>query len=775
MANGRTRACYVVASKSDFNLSAVNAQTVLDGLRSLLERSPIELNLLSTRLKDLLLYNAVLAAALDTKDTNEHSKTPFQFKLAVLGDKPCVVLDIKIVGSVTGEGAASMQVPIAIPIHNDMNETPVPQLANLLLFDFQGLEVGQPWLGLPLQSEKQRRIIKIASYIVATTHLVPMKRKVLNFLVASVLSPMFNIVLLLQINKRLNFSDTIAVYDPATGRVSAPPFLGFLDIQTRTHSLSGDLIVQCAKVRFLQSKDFLAAWSDASNAADMHAKYPEDLVRIDCDCSPEESETATHMCLICLCLATCCSLVNVELSLRELRACPACVDDIGSVSMVQAFAKTPHAQKAPKAPKAPRPPQAPAVELRKTTEGMRKLLRLRFAQRVSLDNANASHKIGVKGFSDEDKTLLRQMTDRVQATPGGPEVWQCDDGYFVTPVTSAYNDKGNLMMCSIEACRPLVWQDGIPRIHVPPNMTVTRRYANGLCGYFPSICLRLFHDLDASTSEDEQDELVERLDNFYLIGSQIPYSTKGRLALLFDPTFADQLSAQHGTGVAILEACDRIAARDLWNYAIKGQSMPHQPNFTSESLPEIDEVQQFLADLESTSEKKFRRANDVPYPFQGGPEVANWSWHRFYMFVNARLERLRRFCNKRHKTVMSVQQLLCAILFLLYHGRQAQPSQLLDLPVSIGEKTPLGISIGKGKHDAGMTSGFDANQPISFEGFDLEKLNLCVEPKLCNEAKINRDDQVDLIRKDFRDNLKIDNPGHWPAQLPPLDRRVRDR
>jgi hypothetical protein len=137
MANGRTRACYVVASKSDFNLSAVNAQTVLDGLRSLLERSPIELNLLSTRLEDLLLYNAVLAAALDTKDTNEHSKIPFQFKLAVLGDKPCVVLDIKIVGSVTGEGAASMQVPIAIPIHNDMNETPVPQLDNFHFSTFK--------------------------------------------------------------------------------------------------------------------------------------------------------------------------------------------------------------------------------------------------------------------------------------------------------------------------------------------------------------------------------------------------------------------------------------------------------------------------------------------------------------------------------------------------------------------------------------------------------------------------------------------------------------
>ena len=145
------------------------------------------------------------------------------------------------------------------------------------------------------------------------------------------------------------------------------------------------------------------------------------------------------------------------------------------------------------------------------------------------------------------------------------------------------------------------------------------------------------------------------------------------------------------------------------------------------------------------------------------------------MFVNARLAVLRTRCNRRHKTVMNVQQLLCAVLFLLYHGRQAQPSQLLDLPVSMGTKTPLGMSIGKGKHDAGMTSGFDANQPISFEGFDLEKLNLCVEPKLCNDAKGNRDDQVDLIRKDFRDNLKIDNPGHWPAQLPPLDRRVRDQ
>jgi hypothetical protein len=55
----------------------------------------------------------------------------------------------------------------------------------------------------------------------------------------------------------------------------------------------------------------------------------------------------------------------------------------------------------------------------------------------------------------------------------------------------------------------------------------------------------------------------------------------------------------------------------------------------------------------------------------------------------------------------------------------------LGVPVSIGTMTPLGMSIGKGKHDAGMTAGFDANQPISFEGFDPEKLNLCVEPKLC--------------------------------------------
>jgi hypothetical protein len=31
-------------------------------------------------------------------------------------------------------------------------------------------------------------------------------------------------------------------------------------------------------------------------------------------------------------------------------------------------------------------------------------------------------------------------------------------------------------------------------------------------------------------------------------------------------------------------------------------------------------------------------------------------------------------------------------------------------------------------------------------------------------AKINRDDQVDLIRQDFRDNLQIDIPEVWPAQ-----------
>jgi ubiquitin C-terminal hydrolase len=366
----------------------------------------------------------------------------------------------------------------------------------------------------------------------------------------------------------------------------------------------------------------------------------------------------------------------------------------------------------------------------------------------------------------------QQVTNHVREAPS-PDLWHCDDGYFVTPIN--YSHETSEMRCSIEACQPIVLQDGIARIHAASNLTVTRLYANGLCGTHSSIVLRVFHDLDASTSPSEQQELIERMDNLHLIRQQIPFSKKARLAMPFEPDFAEQLSIQHETGVATLEGCRRLAGRpDLWRIS-SFITLSTNTKKEYEDLPAIDAVVQFVTDLESTSERKLRRMNGVPYPFHGGPEIPHWSWAMFYKFMGFRLKRLKRFCNRRHITTFGIPELICAVLYLLYNGRSAQPSQLLDVPVCIFDKHPLCMSIGKANHKAGMTAGFSAQLPLSFKTFKADEVNVCVEPWLCNASKGDRDDQVDTIRRDFRDNLKIANLPYWPAELAPLDEGVRER
>lgn len=202
---------------------------------------------MSNQLKDWMFYNAMLAASFDAAE-EDPIKIPFHFKLAVVHNKPCVVLDIKVLGTHTSDSQRTVHhVPIAMPLYNQVNEVTIPHTANQRIFDFQGLKVGQPWLDIAMQQQDQQRIRDIASYIVAETHLVPMKRKNLNYLIGSEIGPMFNAVLLIQLGDKTSLSDSIASYDPATGCVSSSPFLGFPEIYTRKHSLSGDLIVQCQK------------------------------------------------------------------------------------------------------------------------------------------------------------------------------------------------------------------------------------------------------------------------------------------------------------------------------------------------------------------------------------------------------------------------------------------------------------------------------------------------------------------------------------------------
>jgi hypothetical protein len=794
--------CFFKVSKSDFGMSATKAKIILDKMRPLLERSPVDLHLMSDKLLDWFFHNAMLAASVDAT-IDDPVRIPFHFELAVIGSEPSVILDIKIMGLHTDEAQQTLhRMPIAIPLRSEVEEVSPPKSAGHELFEFRGLEVGQSWLNTSLSPHRQQLIRDLACYIVATTHLVPMGRKNLNYLIGSEIGPMFNVALLMRLSDKPDFYNSIASYNPDTGLVSAPPFLGFPDIYTQKHGLCGDLVVQCAKSRYLQTKDFLIAWSDASNAADMHQKYPDDLVDLNCWCSEEESLSATHMCLICRRLVVCHVLVKLEVAGRELRACPTCNADGQSTDDRQRKSRKDLTQedeaksdergsKDHKRKRKSRKGVTQEDEVKRdergrkdrerkgkyhepghtTVPGMQAKLRRAIRKR-----SRSEHKLlGFVGTRrSTDTQAAYQVTNRVREAPS-PDLWHCDDGYFVTPITCSHEN--GVMKCSIEACQPIVLQDGIARIHTAPNLTITRLYANGLCGPHSSIVLRVFHDLDASTSPSEQQKLVERMDNLHLIRLQIPLLKKSRLAMPFEPGFAKQLSIQHETGVATLEGCRRLAGRsDIWRISARFTLSPDSVSKTAyEDLPAIDAVAQFVTDLESTSERKLRRMNGVPYPFHGGPKLPHWSWPMFYQLMQYRLTRLKRDCNKRHITAFGVPELICVVLYLLHNGRSAQPSQLLDVPVCIFDKHPLCMSIGKANHKAGMTAGFSTQLPLSFETFKADEVNLCVEPWLCNASKSNRDDQVDTIRRDFRDNLKIANLPYWPAELAPLDEGVRER
>jgi hypothetical protein len=796
--------CFFKVSRSHFEMSATKAQIILDKMRLLLERSPVDLHTMSDKLLDWFFYNAMLAATVDTTIDNP-VRVPFHFELRVIDSEPCVFLDIKILGLHTDEAQQTLhRMPIAIPLRSEVKEVSPPKSASHGLFEFRGLEVGQSWLNTSLSPHRQQGIKDIACYIVATTHLVPMGRKNLNYLVGSEIGPMFNVALLMQLSDKPDCSNSIASYDADTGRVSAPSFLSFPDIHTQKHSLCGDLIVQCAKSRYLQTKDFLIAWSDASNAADMHQKYPDYLIDLNCSCSEEESLSAMHMCLICRRLVACHVLVKLGIAEREVRACPTCSAEAQSIQgdEVKSDEKRRKDREHSRRSRKDLTQEERDESRRKERERLRKYRKdltqeqrdekrrkdrenkrkrrknltqeerdekrrknrghhreymrkyregLTQEERDEVNRKRRSHKpdyTTVSGMQSKlrraihkhmkpehrfhglvetrcsmDNENAQQLTNRVREAPS-PDLWQCDDGYFVTPINCSHET--GMMRCSLEACQPIVLQDGIARIHTASNLTITRLYANALCGIHSSIVLRVFHDLDASISPSEQHELIERMDNLHLIRQQIPFLLKSRLAMPFEPGFAEQLSIQHETGVATLEGCRRLAGRlDIWRF--NGiRTLSSNPKRTYEDLPAIDAVVQFVTDLESTSERKLRRMNEVPYPFHGGPEIPHWSWTMFYSFMQRRLDRLKRDCNRRHITAFGVPELICAVLYLLYNGRSAQPSQLLDVPVCIFDKHPLCMSIGKANHKAGMTAGFSAQLPLSFKTFKADEVNLCV-------------------------------------------------
>jgi hypothetical protein len=144
-------------------------------------------------------------------------KTPFDARLAVFDDKPCFVLDIKVLGTDTNDPQHVYNlVPIAIPMHNEANDVPMPHLSNARLFFFHPLHTGITWLSHKLRREKQDRTSDIAKYVVVTTHLAPIERRNLIHVLVSEIGPMFNITLLVPLGEEPSMSDGIASYNPET-------------------------------------------------------------------------------------------------------------------------------------------------------------------------------------------------------------------------------------------------------------------------------------------------------------------------------------------------------------------------------------------------------------------------------------------------------------------------------------------------------------------------------------------------------------------------------
>jgi ubiquitin C-terminal hydrolase len=753
--------CVLSAAQTDFALDDNKAEDLRKRLENLLERLPIDLYRMSNGLKHWMFHSAVFAPALEGIESA--TRIPFRFGQIVIEGKPYIVLDIRLYGVHKDEREdRGYTAPILIPLSGAINKVPVPHTANVQAFHFKGLEVGQEWLEPKLSKEEQQHIIDVASYIVATTHLVPMDEANLRWYVETVLSEMFKIKFLVQPASTPLTSMDIVDFNAATGRVLAQhPLLDLPDIQTIPTEQACLLVAQCVKTRFLLTRDWLVSWSDAANLGDMLLQFPNEVLRSSCECSQEESKSEVHLCLVCGTPTACYGLHWITLLGHDTRACDRCVDLTGSEKVAELGPEPARTEPARTEPARTEPARTetatrPTATFRPVKMGLYDALRREYV----LMGKNVRH----PQFEREKDA----MYDTIRSSSHSQGDQDYEDGYFRTLVNTA-SDK--LMRPSPEATTPLVFEEGTPRIHVLGNMTITRWYANTLCGTFPSIVLAILHRLDASTSEVERSELMERLDNLCLIRRQIPWSTEDRLKVPFDAEVAADLAAQHQSGIASLDACLRI--QNPWR--IGSRVATNVQSARVDTLPGIDQVRQFVADLEATSGRPFVRINGVPYPFHGGPRPLSWSWTLFYRNMNVRLKTLLRRCNRRHKTDCTKDQLLCAVLYLLHMGREAQPTQLLDVPVCIYNRHPASMSIGKADHKKGMVAGFKSGTTVTLANLDLKLLNLCIEPWLCNTAKKDKDDQVDLIRQDFRSNLNIESSKHWPAELPPLDERVSRR
>ncbi|TKA25509.1 hypothetical protein B0A50_05370 [Salinomyces thailandicus] len=285
LANGAVRDSCIISVPSDcFNFSDNSARCVLDRLRKLLARVPFELQKMGDGLKRTMLLHAMHSH----QPEEDLPKMPFVIKKAVVDNIPALLMDITCFEPVVWTYA---EISIALPIHNSPKNVAIPPPQGF--YAFFGQAYGEPWLGVELPRLQQKQLFAIAAYIVSTFHLRCSTFRQVCVSLATMCHSYEVAILVKRGSTAVSGDDLsastapsyqgltsgkIAEYNPVDRVVRAtreitrlvpwvPNITGIVD------DVSGHLVVQTINMRYLHTLDWLIAWSDGANAADIHRKH----------------------------------------------------------------------------------------------------------------------------------------------------------------------------------------------------------------------------------------------------------------------------------------------------------------------------------------------------------------------------------------------------------------------------------------------------------------------------------------------------------------------
>ncbi|KAK5729036.1 hypothetical protein LTR15_002177 [Elasticomyces elasticus] len=309
-------------------------------------------------------------------------------------------------------------------------------------------------------------------------------------------------------------------------------------------------------------------------------------------------------------------------------------------------------------------------------------------------------------------------------------------------------------------------EGGRLRVHTTPNVRWTKAFVNKLKSIFPPIVLLIIHLILLCPADDHERlaYLVAYMDQIYLIRKQVPYSRAGRLrmAMTYDEWLV--FREQSLSGLVNADALER-AKPLLWDWKHSGSTTAFTPAIVI-PLPQLDAVKAVIAEIEAGTHA-LPRINDVPWPFVGGPPGILWSWHRLYSLVTCQLLCLKRDCNARWITTVTVEVLIIVLYYGVLNRDQPDLAEMFNLPLSPWSMHPLAMVFGKVFHALGM----DGPLPPGVEtftrlaDFDWTLCNIRPEGSLPNYGIGDDDSRRDEVVQDFRTNLRTSNPGVWPDEL----------